>query len=101
MMTLLAQIVMEEKHRIERMIFEYEQALLALPKGTLVSKSVKSNSYYYLQYRQGKKTISKYVGKDPEKVEQVRVQIDRRKHIEAMLNALHNEYAQARKVLEG
>ncbi len=101
MMTLLAQIFTEEKHRIERMISEYEQVLLALPKGTLVSKSVKSNSYYYLQYRQGKKTISKYIGKDSEKVEQVRVQIERRKHIEVMLNALRGEHAQARKISEG
>lgn len=82
------------------MISEYEQALLVLPKGTLVSKSVNSNSYYYLQYRQEKKIISKYIGKDSEKVEQVRVQIERRKHIKAMLNALRAEHAQARKITE-
>lgn len=99
-MTLLAQIVTEEKHRIERMIAEYERVLLALPKGTLVSKSVKSNSYYYLQCRQGKKTISTYVGKDSEKVEQIRLQIERRKHIEAMLKALRDEHAQACKIVE-
>ncbi len=100
MMTLFAQIVTEEKHRIERMISEYEQALLALPKGTVVSKSVKGNYYYYLQYRQGKKTISTYIGKDSKKAEGINAQIERRKHIEVMLKALRNEHTQARKISE-
>ena len=97
-MSLLTQIVLEEKRRIENMIAEYERALAALPKGTLVSKTVKNNPYYYLQYREGKKTVSEYVGRASEQTERVKAQIERRKQIEAMLKTLRGEYALARKM---
>ncbi len=91
------QIVSEEKRRIEKMISAYEQELLSLPKGSLVSKTVKSKQYYYLQYREGKKTVSSYVG-DAGKADSYRERVNRRKHIEAMLKMLRSEYAQARKL---
>ena len=96
-MSLLAQIVTEEKSRIEKMINEYEKALLSLPKGVLVNKTVKNNIYYYLQYREGKKTVSVYIGKDSDKVSEVQSRIERRKQIETMLKALREEYALAQK----
>ena len=96
-MSLLAQIVMEEKSRIEKMITDYETALLSLPKGALVSKTVKNNPYYYLQYREGKKTVSVYIGRDSEKVAETKAQIERRKQIETMLKALHEEHALTQK----
>ena len=96
-MSLLAQIVAEEKSRIEKMILDYEKALLSLPKGVLVSKTVKNNLYYYLQYREGKKTVSVYVGKDSDKVAEIQAQIERRKQIETMLKALREEYTLAQK----
>jgi len=96
-MSLLAQIVMEEKSRIEKMIADYEKALLSLPKGALVSKTVKNNPYYYLQYREGKKTVSVYIGRDSEKVAETKAQIQRRKQIETMLKALREEHALTQK----
>ena len=96
-MSLLAQIVAEEKSRIEKMILDYEKALLSLPKGVLVSKTVKNNLYYYLQYREGKKTVSVYVGKDSDKVAEMQAQIERRKQIETILKTLREEYTLAQK----
>lgn len=82
------------------MISQYETELSCLPKGVLITKSIKGNKYYYLQYRNGKKTVSEYIGRQSDKVEELQKQIDRRKHIRAMLKALHEEYATAQKMME-
>jgi len=97
-MSLLSQIVAEEKDRIKKMISEYEQELTTLPKGTLVCKKVKGNHYFYLQFRNGKKTVSAYVGGEADKVDELRERINRRKHIESMLKILKIEYSQAVKI---
>jgi len=97
-MSLITQIVSEEKSRIEKMISDYERELAALPKGTLVCKNVKNNKYYYLQFREGKKTVSSYIGGDADTVEEIREQVNRRRHIEVMLKNLRGEYAQANKI---
>ena len=82
------------------MISQYETELSCLPNGVLITESIKGNQYYYLQYRNGKKTVSEYIGRQSEKVEELQKQIDRRKHIQAMLKALHEEYATAQKMME-
>ena len=53
-----------------------------------------------MQYRNGKKTVSEYIGRKCDKVEELQKQIDRRKHIQIMLKALHEEYATAQKMME-
>jgi len=97
-MSLITQIVSEEKHRIEKMISGYERELLSLPKGALVCKTVKNKQYYYLQFREGKKTVSSYVGNDADTVDELRERVNRRKHIDAMLKTLRGEYVQAKKL---
>ena len=99
-MSLLTEAVAQEQRRIERMISQYETELSCLPKGVLITKSIKGHQYYYLQYRNGKKTVSEYIGRKSDKVEELQKQIDRRKHIQAMLKALHEEYATAQKMME-
>lgn len=74
-MSLLTEAVAQEQRRIERMITGYETELARLPKGVLTTKSIKGNQYSYLQYRDGKRTISEYVGKDKEKIEKLQSQI--------------------------
>ena len=46
------------------MLARYQETLSELPKGTISEKLINGNTYYYLKYRDGKKVISKYVGKD-------------------------------------
>ena len=82
------------------MISKYETELSSLPKGVLITKSIKGNQYYYLQYRDGKKTVSKYIGRQSDKVEELQKQIDRRRYIQLMLKILHEEYATAQKRME-
>ena len=68
------------------MLEKYQEALAELPKGTISEKQVKGNTYYYMKYREGKKIVSKYIGK--KEIEELKQQIDKRRHIEAMIKSL-------------
>ena len=96
-MSMVVSLAMREQERILVMIDEYNAILESLPKGTLICKK----SYMYLQYRYGKKIVSDYVGKDPEKIENINEKLERRKHIEQMVGFLHNELALTEKITEG
>lgn len=98
-MNLILNTVLGEKQRIEYMLQKYMAFLAELPKGTISEKKVNEKTYYYLKYREGKKVVSKYVGK--QEVDTLRQQIDRRKHIETMIKSLQEEKTLADKILEG
>ena len=98
-MNLIISTVLQEKQRIDYMLTKYQEMLAELPKGTISEKQVKGNTYYYLKYRDGKKIVSKYVGK--QEIESIKEQIDKRRHIEAMIKSLSEEQKLAEKVLEG
>lgn len=99
-MLLLEEIVLQEKSRIENMIKMYESELFSLPHGTLVKKTINGKEYYYLQYREGKKVLSKYMGNSEEKVANLKDGLERRKQIETILKNLKAEYALAQKYAE-
>jgi len=90
---------MQEKKRIEHMLAKYSEKQEHLPKGSISEKVVGDRIYYYLKYRDGKKVISQYIGKS--QIDEIREQIEKRKHIESMIKSLHEELAIANKVLEG
>lgn len=91
--------ILQEKRRIEYMLAKYLEEYKNLPKGTISEKTTCGKSYYYLKYRDGKKVVSKYIAKS--EVEMLREQIDRRKHIDAMIKSLQEELKLANKILEG
>lgn len=99
-MSLLENMILQEKQRIAFIIARYEKQLKELPKGSLVEKKVNNNNYYYLQYREGKKVVSSYIGKDENKINETRSRIEKRKHIESMLKFWYGEYSLAKKVTE-
>lgn len=99
-MLLLEEIVLQEKGRIENMMAMYESELLSLPHGTLVKKTINNKDYYYIQYREGKKVISKYIGKSEEDVVDIKGRLERRRQIETILKNLKAEYALAQKYAE-
>ncbi len=98
-MNLIISTILQEKQRINYMLEKYQETLAELPKGTISEKQIKGNTYYYLKYRNGKKIVSKYVGK--QEVETLKQQIDKRRHIEAMIKSLLEEQKLAEKVLGG
>lgn len=81
------------------MIEKYEEALLALPKGSLSERCVRGKTYYYLKYRENGKVISRYVPFD--QTEEIRSGIEKRKHTETMLLSLKKEQELADKILGG
>jgi hypothetical protein len=97
-MTIATQIIENELARNERMIKEYDNELLKLPKGKLTIKKINSHSYYYLKYRRGEKVVTEYVGKDNCDLSELNDQLDKRKHIEEMLKQLKNERKELKKL---
>ena len=98
-MNLILNTVHGEKQRIEYMLQKYTASLAELPKGTISEKRVNEKTYYYLKYRDGKKVVSRYIGK--QEIDALRQQIDRRKHIETMIKSLLEEKVLADRILEG
>lgn len=66
-MKILNGVLNEELDRLNKLKKNYEKQIAKLPKGSLIRKNVKGNIYYYLNYRQEKKKIFKYIGKLPRK----------------------------------
>jgi hypothetical protein len=98
---LIKSVVYEEQKRNTEMIETYRSELKNLTKGNLSIKKIGNNEYYYLKYRNDKKIITDYIGKDKEKIEQIEEQIKRRKHYKDMLSALMKEQKIISKILEG
>ena len=97
-MNLIIDTILKEKSRIEYMLERYRKIIDELPKGTLSESNKNGQKYYYLKYREGKKVVSKYLGKD---VGDIPALIEKRKHTEAMIKSLENELKIAEKALEG
>lgn len=64
-----------------------------------VRKEKQRIDYMLGKYRDGKKVVSKYIGKND--IEFTREQIEKRRHVEAMIQSLTEEQKLAEKVLEG
>ena len=91
-------VISREEARNENMITEYIKELEALPRGKITPKTVNGRTYYYLYYRDGKKVVSKYIGKNEESLTTVREALARRSQIEEMLKKLKEEKAQIKKL---
>lgn len=62
-MEILNGVLREEFERLKNLKKHYVQEMSKLPKGSLIKKNIKGNIYYYLNYRDGKKNVFKYLGK--------------------------------------
>lgn len=62
-MEILNGVLKEELERLKNLKKHYVQEMSKLPKGSLIKKIINRNSYYYLNYREGKKKVFKYLGK--------------------------------------
>lgn len=97
-MSLVSSLLYKESLRNQNMIAEYEKELAVLPRGSIKIKIIGRNSYYYLNYRDGKKVVSKYIGKDEERINLIKEQLAKRHHIESMLKQLKQEQQQIKKL---
>lgn len=97
-MNMILNMIMQEKQRIEYMLAKYRKEYECLPKGTISEKRSGEKAYYYLKYRDGKKVVSQYISKA--NIDEVKAQVEKRKHIEVMMKSLQDELAIAERVLE-
>lgn len=97
-MSLLSEAIAREENRNENMISEYEKELAALPRGKITPKNVKGRTYYYLYYRDGKKIVSRYVGKDEASMAELRDRLARRDQVEEILKRLREEKVKIKKL---
>ena len=91
-------VIKQEAIRNENMVIQYEKLISELPKGSLICRR---NEYYYLKYRKNGKVCEDYIGKDNEKISELKEQINKRRHYEKMLSSLKKEQKMIEKILEG
>ena len=91
-------VISREEARNEKMIIEYTKELETLPRGKITPKTVNGKTYYYLYYRDGKKVVSKYIGKDEKSLTSISEGLTRRSHIEEIMKKLKQEKAKIKKL---
>ena len=96
-MRMMESLILKEARAFEILKKQYEEMLAGLPKGSL---TLKRGVYYYLNYKEHGKMVSKYVGKKSPETEALREKIEKRRHIEKMLRNIDAELKIAQKVRE-
>ena len=97
-MSIIKTVISREATRNENMINKYTKELEILQKGKITEKKVNGKIYYYLYFRDKKKVVSKYIGKDEESLKAITEQLTRRSQIEAILKKLKEEKIQIKKM---
>ena len=98
---LVLSVFKDELERTKRLISRYESEVENLPKGSIFKRKIGNNEYFYLNYREEKKVISKFLGKaDSYDETELREKIEQRKKIEKLLKKLHSEQKQLEKELK-
>lgn len=62
-MSILSNILIEEKERLEKNIHAYEEILSKLPKGSIVMRKIKNHFFVYRNVRLKDRVKSMYLGK--------------------------------------
>lgn len=91
-------VISREEARNGKMIIEYTKELETLPRGKITPKTVNGKTYYYLYYRDGKKVISKYIGKNEGSLTSIREGLTRRSQIEEIMKKLKEEKVKIKKL---
>ena len=101
-MEILNGVLKEELERLKKLKKHYEQEISKLPKGCLIKKKIKGHLYYYLNYRQGKKGIFKYVGKlNEEKLAKLEKKINERRKLGKLAIQVKRDIAKLEKIAHG
>jgi len=100
-MKILNGVLNEELDRLNQLKKNYEIQIVKLPKGSLIRKNIKGNMYYYLNYRQEKKKIFKYIGKLPSKeLENLLDKIEERRKLEKLNNQVKKDIKKLEKMIK-
>jgi hypothetical protein len=94
-------VLKDELDRNQRLILRYEKEIENLPKGSIFRRKMGNQEYLYLNYRDGKKVISKFLGKpDSFNTEELVFQLNKRKEYVQLVKKLKIEQAELKKALK-
>lgn len=97
----LKAIFQDELERNQRLISRYKKELETLPKGSIFKRKIGNQEYVYLNYREGKNVISKFLGKAEEfNSQELQLQLDKRKEYKKLLKKLKVEQKELLKALK-
>lgn len=88
---LVREMLEEELDRNRRAQAAYTAERDSLPRGSVSVKKRGTKRYCYLKFRDGKKTVTDYVGIADVVEDNLRAQIEKRKSVESMLRQLKSE----------
>ena len=96
-MSVLYDVLEEEKERLLRMKSAMEKELESLPKGYLSKKRISGREYYYLQHRDGGKMVSSFV--PAADVEEMRTKVERRRQLQASIRECRENIRKLERVI--
>jgi len=100
-MKILNSVLNEELDRLNKLKKNYDIQISKLPKGSLIRKNIKGNIYCYLNYRQEKKKIFKYIGKLPKKeLDNLLDKIDERRKLEKLNRQVKKDIKKLEKMIK-
>lgn len=97
-MTIMEGVFREEYDRLERMKRAFTEDYNKLPKGYISAKKISGRTYYYLQWRDGKKIRSRYIKTD--ELEDLQKQLALKKRIKQSLDNIEANFRLLKRVLK-
>ena len=95
-------IIEEELNRLKSLKRQYEHELSSYIKGCLVKKNIKGHIYYYLNYRDNKKKVFKYLGKlNEDEVSDIEKKIEKRRNIKKLYIQVKKNVKRFEKISNG
>ena len=93
-------VLQDELYRNQRMQARYRHEIDQLPKGSLFLRKIGEQQYFYLNYRDKSKVVSKYLGRlDAIQIEDLKKSIAERKRYADLLKKLIREEKMLMKAL--
>lgn len=94
-------VFQDELDRNLRLVSRYEKELELLPKGSIFKRKIGNQEYLYLNFREGKKVISKFLGKTEDfNAGELQTQLDKRKEYKQLLKRLKIEQKELLKAIK-
>ncbi len=98
---LIRSVFLDELERHKRMVARYEKECDSLPKGSVFKRKIGNQEYLYLNYREGSKVYSKFLGKaDTFDLEDLQEKISRRKELSVLIKKMNKEIKELEKEIK-
>jgi len=99
-MSVIRDVIKEEYNRLHSLMDLYDKKIAESVKGSLSVKKRGEHAYYYLAYRENKKVIFIYIGKEgSSQVQDYAVKIEKRHKYEEMRKKSKENLNEIRKLL--